>query len=351
MEMKTIMIRLRKNNVLPTILRLLLGIFLLNTVTNIAIAAEVLGTGTIPPSEMVNKELELIYQSGADSITIGGTDIAPWTEAKVLMKANRDAKLDLELKAMNYSLYLQGLERDKDGISLKNTPQAEIVANHITKGGYCASSSTSEARFQCQTDALLQHGDINAASLLSGFRYDNAREIAARLFINNLVNPFPTEELLDPKVLQDPTSAVNSKIIAEALAEQAVLSTAREALASVFAKRKPVDGIQGSDSFMQIMEREASKDFLNAAWQAQMKKLYVEAIAKGKPEVAILYQNAMREAYTTFLLYQTYREIEESKVLMAALLAITERQQKAATAVVRSATSGANISTPTTPKG
>jgi hypothetical protein len=207
--------------------------------------------------------------------------------------------------------------------------------------------------------------------LLAGFTYTPDRETAARLFINNLVNPFPTAELADPSILRDKDKLAdpkNMKIIAEALATQAVFSTAREALASSLAKRKPVDSLNGQ-SFMEMMETEAVKNFMNDGWQKQMDANYkttmqiVDILKKAPdskhPEIPILYQilattypEAQRQAFQNFMLYQIFREIEATKVLMAAQLAEIKNQGKAAAAVVTSATSqGSGATTPSSSGG
>lgn len=326
------------------ILTLLLGIALLSLLGNQWVLAApsdssiVLQSGTkLSPSQLVDKELERIYNS-SESVqlspgTLGGGTIEPWKEAKILMRANRDSKLDLEIKALNYSLYLQGIG---DG-----TPENEVFTNHFD--GYCASSSTNESSgqtFTCQSDPTLQYGDINAGSLVSGFRYEPERETAAKLFINNLVNPFPSGATSNPLIfskekLVDPN---NRKLIAQALADQAVLSTSRNALSSVFARRRPIEEL-GGKSFMEIMEKEAVKDFLNDAWQQQMKKNYEAAMKAGKQELAMRYDQAIRDAYRNFLLYQMYREMEQNNVLMASMLTILQQQGKAAASVVSSASS------------
>lgn len=331
-------------------LSVLLGAFLFSSAaTHQALAADasiVLQPGTdVKKSQIVNTEEGKIFdtdQSVQMAPAIPGgppTNVQPWKNANIRATALRNSNLDFGIRAFNWSLYLQGLG--------SSTPENEIFTNHFF--GYCADNSSNEASggtFTCQNDAALQYGDVNASSLVDGFRYEPDRERAARLFINNLVNPFPSAAVSDPKLftsdkLKDPN---NRKIIAQALAEQAVLSTSRNALASVLAKRRPIEGL-GGESFMQMMEREASRDFLNEAWQEQMQKNYQAAIKANKLELAMGYERAVREAYTNFLLYQMYREAEQTKVIMAAMLAVLQQQGKAAQAVVANASNQGRTST------
>lgn len=306
----------------------------------------VLQPGTdVAASQLVNKEESKIYNS-EESVQIGSTipgigvapqTIQPWKNANIGATALRNSNLDFGIRAFNWSLYLQGL-----GTS---TPENEIFTNHFF--GYCANKSKNESSgegFSCQGDAALQYADVNVSSLVDGYRYEPDRERAARLFINNLVNPFPSAATSDPKLftpekLKDPN---NRKIIAQALADQAVLSTSRNALASVLAKRRPIEGLDGR-SFMEIMEKGAS-NFWNEAWQEQMKKDYQAAIKANKLELAMAIHHAIQEAYTNFILYQMYREAEQTKVLMAAMLAVLEQQGKQAQAVVANASRQGQVS-------
>ncbi len=304
----------------------------------------VLQSGTsLDTSKIIDNNLSRIFNAGENT---GG--VAPWADANALMKAYYNTMLDIEIKAINWSLYLQGLGN--------SNPSKELFTNHYF--GYAAKSSTNESSgstFDFAKDPALQFADVNAGNLIQGFRYDSDNpkmEEAAKLFANNLVNPFPTATVSDPSLLtpaklQDPK---NQQLLAQALADQAIQSTARQALAAIIAKRHPIKELNDR-SFMEIMEKEASQYFLNDAWQQQMKKNYEEAMqkadklkssGKGDPtplyELALSIHQARSEAYTNFVLYQMYREMEQNKLLLAGVIAVLQQQGKAAANIVSNAT-------------
>lgn len=288
----------------------------------------------IEPSQKVNDELERIYKSDETVQIPGFGDIQPWKDAKVMMKAHRNSQLELEIKAMNYALYLQGMET-------KTGSEDYLLSNHF--GRFCAGSSANEGGLSdvsCARDAALQYADIMPSGF-EGFRIDSEQEAALIYFIKNLVNPFPPEALSNPDLLtaekmKDPK---NRKLVAQTLAEQTAFAAARQALTSSLVKRRPIADL-GGKSFMEILEKEAGKDFLNDGWQKQNKKNYDTAISKGKLLEAAAYDDAPRQAFNNFLLYQNLRELEQIKILLAVQVSILQQQAQVGANIVSTASGG-----------
>jgi hypothetical protein len=300
----------------------------------------------LPPSNTIKEELNTIYNA-ADSVQIspaqGNTpavNIQPWKDANALLTLVRNATQDIQVKGIIGNLYLQYLNQNGNSVS----PYDDLVANYLSIS--CVGASN-EQRFQCQSDSLLQGGAVKVSSVLEGSVYQNqVREILARLFVNSLVNPFPTEALrnadsLSEANLKDPSKR---KQIAQALADQAVLSVARESFAEMIAKRKPVPSV-GDSSMMQVMEKEAALRFLNAAWQQKMQKNMQDAINKNKPDQAVLYEMAMMDAYQSWMTYEHYRQMERVEALLAALLSVDWQASRAASTLVTNAQAQTTIPT------
>jgi len=306
-----------------------------------------LQTPDLPLSELIDRELEALYNS-TESITLSGLGaIAPWKDARVMMKALRNSVENIQVQGVNRNLYLQGLYSSTP--TNNTTPEREIVVDHFTI--YCAESANNERinyPGKCQFDPRLQHADIKLTTVLSGSRYENERRNAARLFIDNVIAPFPSEKLSMPSATKPEqiASPQSRKGIAESLANEAVLSVAREPFAEMFAKRNSIAELNNR-SLMEIMEKEAGQRFLNEAWQAEMREAIRVAKADKKPQEAILYELAVMEAYRTWLEYERYRQTERIEALLAATLAFNQRQGLQASGVVQTAQSqGTSTSAP-----
>lgn len=305
--------------------------------------AELLKMPDLPASQMVQSEVAKIYDPSSTQ-TIGPlTTIAPWADANALMVALRNKMLSLEVNALNNALYLEGYGKD--------TPSDVIITTHLT--GYCARSSTNEQKLAggCPSDPLMQNADIKISTILSGFRYDEggARETAAKMVMNNLIQPIPTPGYLDEnnQLVKDAlTKPDQRKQLAEALTEQAMLSTARYSLAEMVAKRTSVSTSKGAVSMMEILEKEAAQRFLNTVWQNNMAALKNKALSDNKPEQAVLYEIAMMDAFRNWMEYERYRQTERVEALLAALLSLQYKQVKGGAAALSSVTSSSVDSTP-----
>lgn len=304
--------------------------------------AELLKTPDLPPSQMVQNEVAKIYDPSAIQTIAPLTTIAPWADANALMVGLRNKILSLEINALNNALYLEGYEKD--------VPADVIVTTHLL--GYCAGSSTIEKALgvSCPSDPLMQDADIKVSTLLSGFRYDDegVRENAAKMFMNNFVQPFPTPDYLDEnnQLLKDSlTKPEQLKRLADALTEQALLSPARYSLAEMVAKRSPVSTKKGAVSMMEVWEKEAAQRFLNSVWQNNMAALKNKALSDNKPEQVVLYEIAMMDAFRNWMEYERYRQTERVEALLAALLSLQYKQAKGGAAVL-SATSDSSSSSP-----
>jgi hypothetical protein len=305
-------------------------------------------TPSFEDSTIINSELDKIYNM-SDTANVAAVGAIPlWTGARVVMSTLRNKTMTIQIEDINRGAYQQGLY-DPD-ISKSVSPAKELVTNHFALYG-ADSASNERANYKCQEDIVLQHADIKLSTLLSGFRYDDSgrREDAARLFLNNVIEPFPSDKLsVQTAINAESIGNLQSREdVAKALAAQALLSVAREPFAEMIAKRSLIGG-GVNKSFMEIMEKEAAQRFLNDAWQKEMQQNITRAKADNKPEKAALYEVALMEAYRNWMEYERYRQAERIEALLAATLAFNYRQAAANAEVLKQTTQSIDSSSSST---
>jgi hypothetical protein len=235
---------------------------------------------------------------------------------------------------------------DMGPLSLKTTPgkgasRAEImITNHFDS--FCATPPAGpETGGNCpKDDPLLQGGDIKVTSITSGTSFDanGNRQKAANQFLFNLI-PIPDNNFsaflqdgkidisalptsLDPKDPRSKRFPNPQQQFAQALADEALLSIAREPYAEMMAKRTVPEG--QAESHMAIMKRIAVQRLMSPAWHETLKSLK-------KPE-EILKEQAEMQAFQIWLEYERYRQMERVEALLSAIVLQNYNQSKAVAA-------------------
>lgn len=201
---------------------------------------------------------------------------------------------------------------------------------------YCAGAETGE---DCASDPLLKNGDIKVTSIMFGTAYNDAdgrRMRAANDYLTNLFVPSTgplvpnfNEYLKDGK-LDIAIVTGDNKLLAKytkALSDETLLSIPKQSFAEMVAKRTVPGSDAGGISEMQLMEAEAIKRFMSAAWMQTTKNPIT-------PAIQIQQEMAIMQAYQNWMAYQQYRQLERIEALLAGLIVQNARtsQQLAASA-------------------
>lgn len=230
--------------------------------------------------------------------------------------ARRNAIQELQNKGINANLYQQGLPP----ISTESgevDPMQIIIASHF--GGFCDRAAENEGgnNYSCQDDLLLAHGDIKLSTLLSSAKFNEDQLKAVKQFVQNIIDPFPTDKLhekssINAEALKDPAKR---KEISRELIDEANRSVARQSFAEMISKRMSAGNVP---SVMQKMEKEAYR-YSDPKWQETLKKGY-ELALKQNPAMAVLYDIAIMDAYRDWLEFERYKQGERIESLLAAQL-------------------------------
>ena len=272
---------------------------------------------------------------------------SPDVDAQALETALRGRVETTQVNAINNSLYFTG------------DMFARIVTGHFP--GNC--SPDTETGYTCPSDRLLQHGDLKPTGMLALSTYQNPTERSeADLFLQNLVDPFPATSILTQINPSQLATTANKQAVAQALANQAVLSVARYPLVEMIERRAPNAGVSGVNtagaavqniSWMAFVEQQVGQRFMNSAWETNL--------AKATDRQAMV-EMAKLLAFQSWMQYQQYRQMERVESLLAAqlvqnvrLLQLQTNQTQQMSSTNQSAQSqyspGAEASSPTAAPG
>lgn len=228
---------------------------------------------------------------------------------------------------INAGLYLQNLptagSSPGPGIPAPVNPFLNIVNAHFKNPGFCDQGAQNEGGNgfgSCQADPALAHGDIKISTLLTGSKYTDTQLKAAQAFVENLVDPFPSDKLQNPVIMTQGLLDSNPELqqeVAKALVEQAALSVARQPFVEMIAKRTGAGA--NNETIMQRMEREAGQRFLNPQWQNSIATAYAAAL-KNNPQQAVFYDMVALQAYQTWLEFERYKQNERMEALLSGIL-------------------------------
>lgn len=195
------------------------------------------------------------------------------------------------------------------------SPVAAMITNHFTN--YCIPNL--EIGSNCPTDVLLQAGDIKVSSILSGTVYDSARSQAAQIYLTNLFDPPGGPAITQFSTpLGAPEDPGTQAIVAQALADEAVVSVARQPFLEMIAKRMPSSS--NGPSEMQLMEQQAIERFMSNTWRNSVTTMTAQQLAQ---------EQVRMQAYQLWMDYQRYRQMERIEALLGVVVMQNFRQQKA----------------------
>ncbi len=237
--------------------------------------------------------------------------------------------LSLMNNSTNTALYGTGIEASK-----------AMITRHFN--GYCAGVETGN----CPSDPLLQYGDVKISSILAGTAYDDGiRTQAAQDYLTNLFVP-PSAPLVanlsgdlkngkldvatvvnDPKLLKKYT---------QALSDETVLSAARQSFSEMMARRTISSANAGNVSEMQIMEAEAIKRFMSAAWIQMIKN-------PSTTQIQLQQEMTAMQAYQNWMAYQQFRQLERIEALLATLIVQNARNSQTLAASIPTGVSPSDI--------
>lgn len=222
-----------------------------------------------------------------------------------------------------------------------NDMQPIDVMGYTHLQNYCNGSNEGT---NCPSDPLLMNGDIKLSTILSGTVYDSSRQAAVQAFLNNLIDP-ATASGVQNFLQNSPVSAAMSdmafrKQYAQAIADEALLSVARQPFAEMIAKRTPPSNDQPSE--MQLMEQQAMMRFMNSAWSANLSTLTPQQIQE---------QQVMMQAFQIWMQYQQYRQMERVEALLATTVLQAFQQKKSTSAAFASINSSSSTGAPAASTG
>jgi hypothetical protein len=184
---------------------------------------------------------------------------------------------------------------------------------------YCSAQDAARKRCSVSNEAM-QNADVMASTLLTpnaGMTYSPEEYGAASQFINNAVDPFPTEML--PKTFD--SSPQGRAFMLAQMAESAQLSVAQHSMSSILESRRASadlsarSGNPGQNlSAMGLMKKFAEERFLGTGWLA------------GLNDIGLLRQIAIMLSFRNWMDYQSYVQMERMETVLATQLAISAKQ-------------------------
>lgn len=194
----------------------------------------------------------------------------------------------------------------------------KIYDDHISK--YCSQQDVDLGRCSRPVDPSMQNADVRADSTLNTSSYTSDQIAAAQAFVNNVVNPMPTQNI--PKNWE--STSQGKTFVAGQYIEQARASVAANSLNASIAERTPIQGLgsaamlnKADVSEMELIESQVRGRFESPAWYKMIASLSLE--------------NMMREVVKIRALQaqmdlNNYRRNERIEALLATNLAISVEQ-------------------------
>lgn len=276
----------------------------------------------------VDSEVNSIYTYPVNNPFTGApAGVQPMPSASVEMQV-RDGVENDQVNAINRSLYAEGFGTTDVNTTLIN--KHYLMTPPLGASGFCASSSVTEtgAGYTCQSDYLLQHGDLKVTSIISGGRIGNI--FAARAFLNNLVDPTPTSKYSSTDALKQAVGKGDPDL-ATALANQALLSVFRQPFMEAIEKRLPNSNI-GDITYWEYIEKQAIQRQLNPQWANNIHSL--------SDPVALAQEQTLILAFQAWTNYLILKELQDLKLLTAANGVQINRATSAGSAAIQKTTTG-----------
>lgn len=197
---------------------------------------------------------------------------------------------------------------------------AEILKRHAER--YCSAQDAQRGRCTA-APGHLQNADILAGTLLApaaAETYSPQEMEAARQFITNATDPFPTEML--PRGYEN-TEKGRNYILAQ-MAESAQLSVAQYSMSMMLANRSAPNpnsaNPQERVSLMGLARKYVEDRFVRPDWRVAL---------SGKNEHGLLREVAEMMAFKNWLDYHAFMQMERMEAVLAVDLAISAKQHNA----------------------
>jgi hypothetical protein len=230
-----------------------------------------------------------------------------------------------------YSIYQQGRSYGTAGgqqEQVTSTPQIGFVQKH--RSAYCSPNISAEVQgLQCKGQNIddpaapyLEMGDVNFAAVIDPTIYTNLSDLTAQNLIRNIVSPFPDPTIktsvTSPGFLDDGGKKTD---YANYMAGQAVLGVALNSFNKIYGDRIPGSalGLGNTDpaqntSLMQLIQQQSTQRYEQSAWAQYLAD-------PGTNELAVLKEIAAMQAFSLWMDYQRYAQMERIESLLAAALA------------------------------
>lgn len=186
---------------------------------------------------------------------------------------------------------------------------------------YCSAQDVRLGRCSSAAAADLQNADIRADNLLARDVYSSQQQDAAMSFVNNVLNPIPTQML--PKGWEK--TDAGKEFIAGQMVEQGRNSVAANSFAHMVAMRQVQPGLgtaAGLDtpdiSLKQLIRSQADGRFLSPQWY--------KMIGSAQSEHQLLREINKQMAFQIWLDYQTYEQNERMEAVLATDMSISAKR-------------------------
>lgn len=194
---------------------------------------------------------------------------------------------------------------------------ASIYDEHASK--YCSQQDADLGRCQV-TNPDMQNADVRADVALNSSSYTPEQVAAARAFVNNVTNPFPTQNI--PQSWEKTTQG--KTFVAGQYIEQARASVVANSFNAAIAERIPIEGLgtraqvnKPNISELELIESQVYGRFSNVDWYKMIAGFGVEQLLR---------EIAKMDAYRLWTDLRDYRQNERIEQVLATELAIMVKQ-------------------------
>lgn len=254
------------------------------------------------------------------------------SKASTLESKINNFLLSKTIQDFGYSIYQQGRSygpSSPGGIGateqVTSTPQIGFVSKHVS--GYCSQGIQAElVGMACKAQNVddpaapyLAMGDVNYAAVIDPTLYSGLADLTAQNLIRNIVSPFPDptirDNVMSPGFLED---GGKKTAYANYMAGQAVLGVALNSFNKIYGDRVPGSslGLGNTDpaqstSLMQLIQQQSTQRYEQTAWAQYLAD-------PGTNELAVLKEIAAMQAFSLWMDYQRYMQMERIESLLAA---------------------------------
>lgn len=194
----------------------------------------------------------------------------------------------------------------------------KIYDDHVNK--YCSQQDVDLGRCSRATDPKLQNADVRADATLNTSSYNPDQIAAAQAFVNNVVNPMPTQNI--PQKWE--TTSHGKTFVAGQYIEQARASVAANSLNAAIAARTPIQGLGTSAmlnkadvSSLELIESLVRGRFESPAWYKMIAGFSIENLFREANKM---------QALRLRMDLDNYKQNERIEALLATQLAISVEQ-------------------------